>query len=413
GAGVPIQHGLCVIDLDHFALINERYGTAAGDFVLQRVADALKCKLRGVDLLARLDGDRFGVLLLNCAFDRAKLIAEGLRYQIASLSCPWQEVEINPRASVGLIEVLPGQTRMTELLSSADYACLKAKSDGGNRVYAVHAEDELCRSRDPILLRIKEIETALRYDHFELLFQPVLPIRSDHESINYCEVSLRMRTDSGETLAPRDFLPVAERYHLLPDLDRWIVKATIDAFRRSHPKLHQIDIVAVNISAQAVSDEKFLDTVVKLLNESEIPTTRLCFELAESQLIKQWDRACSFIATLKNLGCHIALDGFGLGTYSFQLLKKLPVDFLKIHEDFVRNLTHNSVDYEVVLGILRVAKALRIRTIAGGVTNSATRDVLSGMGVDFAQGFAVEEPRPLAAVPSPITRNAAPHYRQF
>ena len=253
-----------------------------------------------------------------------------------------------------------------------------------------------------MLVRAKEIQIALRHDNFELFFQPVTPLASDLGSQCYGELQLRMCTQTGVTLGPRDFLPTAERYHLQPAIDRWFVKATIDALRRRHAVLADFDTIGISVSAQSVLDDDFLQYVVPLIESLKNSRDRLCFEIAESHLIKQWDRACTFVATVKGLGCRVALDGFGVGLHSFQLLKKLHVDYLKIHPEFVRNVAHNSLDYEVILGIARVAKALRIRTIATGVNNFATRDHLRSMGIDFAQGFLVEQARPLTIFPHAI-----------
>lgn len=393
--GTPVAHALCVIDIDHFAFINDTFGTAAGDSVLLRIGELLRQQIRGVDLVARLDGDRFGILLFHCPFDKATLIAESLRGHIETLNCVWQEHELGVKVSVGLVEVAHRECPLGDLLSAVDYACHKAKRAGGNRVQTLRADDDHVRRRDQYFTRIKEIQTALRYDRFELYFQTILPVGASIPNLNYCELLLRMRTDENELLAPRDFLMTAERYHLLPDIDRWAVKAAVDALRLEHPCLLNMDVVAINISAQSVSDEKFAEFVIRQIAEAGVEPRKLCFEIAESHLIRQWDKACVFIAAVKELGCQIALDGFGLGTHSFQVLKKLHVDYLKIHEDFVRNVTANSVDYEVVLGISRVAKTLRINTIASGVSNLATRETLRNMGVDYVQGFMVEPPRPI------------------
>ncbi len=394
--GPTAGHALLVLDIDHFTFINDTFGTAAADHLLKELAELLRQQIRGVDLLARLDGDRFGILLLHCPFDKAALIAEALRTQIERTTCAWQEHELNARVSVGLVEVTAHDLGLADLFSAADYACGCAKKAGGNRVHALRTSDEHFRRRDQYFTRIKEIQAALRYDRFELFFQSVLPIDHGTQKLNYCELLLRMRAEDSELVSPRDFLLTAERYHLLPELDRWTVKAALDVMRLNHPNLAKMDVIAINVSAQSVSDEKFAEFAINAIRESEVSPPRICFEIAESHLIRQWDKACIFIATVKELGCRVALDGFGLGTHSFQLLKRLHVDYLKVHEDFVRNITTNSVDYEVVLGISRVAKTLRIDTIASGVSNLATREVLRGMGVDYAQGFLVDQPRPVA-----------------
>ena len=394
-------HALCVINLEHFTFIKDTYGSAAGDRVLLSLAELLTHKIRGVDLLARFDDAAFGLLLYNSPIDQARLIAAELCGLIDSFHCAWQDNVINVRACAGVIAVQPGQTTLTETLIAVDIACSTARRARDNRVYALQADDAT-RRRNQALSQVKELQTALRYDNFELYFQPLLAIAERAHVPVYCELQLRMSTQTGVLLGPRDFLLTAERYHLLTDLDRWLTKAAINALCRHHPALAGVGTVGLSISAQSVLDETFLQFVTELIEHSAVPRARLCFEIAESHLIRQWDRGCAFIAAVKGLGCQVALDGFGVGTHSFQLLKKLPVDYLKIHPDFVRNVAFNSVDFEVLLGIARIAKTLRIQTIATGVQNLATRDILRGMGVDFAQGFLVEQSRPLTVLPRAV-----------
>lgn len=391
-----VHHALCVFDVDHFAFINDTFGSVAGDHAIRCIAELLRQQIRGVDLAARLDGDRFGVLLFNCPLDKAALIADALRRRISELALDWDGTEVTVRVSAGVLGLTQGECQLPDALSAVDHACDIAKRAGGNRVHTLDTADDHARRRDQIFSRVREIQTALRFDRFELLFQPVLPVGGDAPGGGYCELLLRMRNGDDQTLSPRDFLRTAERYHLLPDIDRWAVKAALDALRLEHPGLARAEAVAINVSAQSVSDEHFSAFVLEAVRDAGVDPTRLCFELAESHLIRQWDRACIFIADVKQLGCRVALDGFGLGTHSFQLLKRLQVDYLKIHEDFVRNIANNSVDYEIVLGITRVARTLRIRTIASGVGNLACREVLRGLGVDYAQGFLVEPPRPVS-----------------
>jgi diguanylate cyclase (GGDEF)-like protein/PAS domain S-box-containing protein len=390
-----VHHALCMFDVDHFSSINDTFGSQAGNQVIQRIGELLRQQIRGVDLAARLDGDRFGVLLFNCPLNKAALIAEALRRRIAELAVEWEGSEITVRVSGGVLGMTQGECQLPDALSAVDKACALAKRAGGNRLHTLDTADEHLRGHEQLFSRVREIQAALRFDRFELLFQPVLPL-SGESGAGYCELLLRMRNGKDGMLSPRDFLRAAERYHLLPEIDRWTVKAALDALRLEHPGLAQADAVAFSVSEQSVSDEHFAAFVLDAIRESGIDPTRLCFELAESHLIRQWDRACIFIADVKQLGCRVALDGFGLGTHSFQLLKRLQVDYLKIHEDFVRNIASNSVDYEIVLGITRVARTLRIRTIASGVGNLACREVLRGLGVDYAQGFLVEPPRPVS-----------------
>jgi EAL domain-containing protein (putative c-di-GMP-specific phosphodiesterase class I) len=207
-------------------------------------------------------------------------------------------------------------------------------------------------------------------------------------------VLLRMSNGLGEVLSPRDFLLTADRFQLMPDIDRWVTKATIDALRLNYPALNEMETVYINISGQSINDDRFLEFIVDLLDD-DFDNHRICFDISEASLISSIERARFFIATLKELGCRIALDDFGLGTSSFELLKRLEVNYLKINANFIRNMAYSSVDYEIVLALSRIAKTLHVKTIAQGVTTLATKDSLLGMGVDYVQGLLVDQPRPV------------------
>jgi len=203
-----------------------------------------------------------------------------------------------------------------------------------------------------------------------------------------------MKGVDGDLSSPREFLVAAKRYQLMPAIDRWVTKAGIDALRMNHPALKGMDIVCINISGQSINDERFLEYIVDLL-EDDLEKSRICFDISETSLISSVEQAQFFIATLKAMGCRIALDDFGFGVSSFGLLKRLQVDYLKINRDIVRNMASSSVDYEIVLALSRIAKTLRIETIAQGVSTLATKDSLLGMGVDYVQGVLIEQPQPI------------------
>lgn len=397
------RHALCLIDVDHFTVVNDVHGTGAGDRVLQNIAAALRGRIRGADLLARTGEDEFALLLYSCPIEKARLIADGLRMMIEELSVAWRDSELRVRASVGVVEIDRECPSLAAVMCLAEAACAEAKRQGGNRSRIVRVDDADLRGRDRLLSGLKEIETALRQNRFHLYCQRVVPIDDGRAQPRYGELMLRLPGPDSELQTPREFLSTAERFHLMPDIDRWVVKSAIDCIRLDHPILASLDIVAINISSQSIADDQFIEYVTELLKEEAVPAERLCFEISETHLIKHGDRIGHFVATVKALGCRVALGDFGIGTNSFQLLKRLQVDFLKIDSEFIRNLGSNSVDYEIVLGISRVAKTLRVKTIAEGVSTVATRDVLRGMGIDLIQGFLVEQPQ--ALLPAVVTRS--------
>lgn len=389
------QHALCVVDIDHFSFINDNYGEAAGDYVLQTLALSLGQRIRGVDVLARLDGNAFGILLVSCPLDKARLIAEGIRAIIAEMSFFWQDAQFSIHASLSLTSLVPRATNIGDVLSAAERACAATARAGGNRLEIIGANAARTFTPTQPGPHLIKNSTALQYEHFELFFQPLIPIGAEEDSLSYCELKLHLRADNGALIAPRD-LPVTAGHHpRLPEIDRWLVKAAVEAIKSEHFDLTGMDVIGIGVSAQSVADEQFVDYVVRLIDDAAIAPAKLCFEILESPTSSQWERVSFFVATMKDFGCKVALGDFGRGAHSYQILKRAAVDYLIIHDEFVRNIAYNSVDYEIVLGIARVAKSLRVRTIAGGVPNLATRDMLRGMGVDYAQGLLLEKPRPL------------------
>lgn len=388
------RHALCFIDFDQFKIINETHGVDGGNHVLKSIAIELKQKIRGADTLARIGEDKFGVLLYACPMDKARLIAEGLRRIVENFQTDWNGADLSISVSIGVVAINPAEDDLTDVLSCAEAACDCAKKDSGNRVHAFDQSAGAQLLYSESLKHVREIQSAIQGDRFELYFQHIHPIRGEDHHPRTCEVLLRMRTSSDEILSPRDFILTAERYQLMPDIDRWVTKATIDALRLNHPALVAMETICINISGQSINDDRFLEFIVDLLDDN-IDHRRICFDISEASLISSVERARFFIATLKELGCRIALDDFGIGTGSFELLKRLQVDYLKINANFIRNMAYSSVDYEIVLALSRIAKTLHVKTIAEGVTSLATKDSLLGMGVDFVQGLLVDQPRPV------------------
>jgi len=389
------RHALCFIDFDQFKFINDAHGIECGNHVLQSIALEIKQKIRGADTLARIGEDKFGVLLYSCPIDKARLIAEGLCRLIQDFQIDWGGIDLPLSVSVGVVGMDPTADNLTDILSGAEAACGCAKKDGGNRVHAFYASKQFRQYRTESASRLREIQSAVRSNRFELYFQPIHPIGGDDYQPRSCELLLRMPGDTGAVVSPRDLLADAEHYQLMPEIDRWTAKAAIDALRLNHPVLNDMDTVCINISGQSINDIRFLEFIVGLL-DSTVDNTRICFNISEANLISNVDRARFFIATLKELGCRIALDDFGSGIGSFELLNQLQVDYLKINAGFVRKMAYNSVDYEIVLALIRIAKTLRIKTIASGVTTIATKNSLLAMGIDYIQGFLFDQPRPMS-----------------
>ena len=386
------RHALCLIDFDRFKLINEAHGVEGGNHLLKSIAVELKQKIRGADTLARIGDDKFGVLLYACPIDKARLIAEGLRHIVEDFQIDWDGVDLSFSVSIGVVGINPAEDDLTDVFNRAEAACEWAKKSSGNRVYAFSENEQSEQRHYERSERLREIQSAIQLDRFELYFQPIHAVKDGNDHPVACELLLRLSNSAQRDISPRDFLLSAGRYQLIPEIDRWATKATIDALRMNHPALADMETICINISGQSINDERFLEFIVDLLDD-DFDNGRLCFDISEIRLISSIERAQFFIATLKELGCRIALDDFGIGTSSFELLKHLDVDFLKINAGFIRNMASNSVDYEIVLALSRIAKTLNIKTIAEGVSTFATKNSLLGMGVDYIQGLLIDQPR--------------------
>jgi len=286
---------------------------------------------------------------------------------------------------------------MTDILIAADSACLSAKKEGGNRVFTISDGDSADGSKHNEIERIRGIQNALR-DNQLTLYTQVVHENAGNERVKHCEILLRIEDAQGQISAPRELLAAAERFQIMPDLDRWATKASLDAVRFAHPGLRDMETIFINLSGQSLNDDKFLAYLISELEDESLPSEKLCFEISHASLISSIDRASYFVANLKEYGCQIALNDFGFAMHAFELLKRLQIDYLKIDAQFTRNMAHNSVDYEIVLALSRIAKTLRIQTIAEGVSTVALKQALEGMGIDFVQGMLIDEPRPIGAL---------------
>lgn len=388
------QHALCLLDLDKFKIVNDSCGHVAGDELLRKLSQYLRLQIRGTDTLARLGGDEFAVLLYGCAIEKAKLLAEELRQFVGAFSFEWEGETMQVEASIGIVEIDDRWSEITELLRAADAALYAAKEGGRRRVHVFEPDDITITQRDGGNSWVRVINRAIDENRFCLYQQQVWPINGKDQD-QACELLLRLRDDNGNIVTSSEFLDAAERYHLMPSIDRWVVKAAFRAIQNNHSSLEDMHVVSINLSGQSVADDYFLNFIVNMLEETGIPGERVCFEITEPDLIANVARSKYFISMLKNLGCKFAMDDFGAALSAINYLKLLPVDFVKIDSGFVRNIMKESVDYELVLSINRIAHILGIKTVAKLVDDRATQDALRQIGVDYLQGYYIEEPHPV------------------
>lgn len=377
------------LDLDQFKLVNDSCGHLAGDELLKRAAVLLKRRLRAGDTLARLGSDEFGILLRNCSITRAQEIAEEICAAAHGFRFVWDEKAFTVGVSIGLVPVSPSGTP-SSLLAAADAACSVAKDLGRNRVYVAHPYDPELAHRNGEMQWTTRIQHALDEDRFRLCFQRIQPL--DGVEASLAEFLLSLEGEDGELISPALFLPAAERFNMMPAIDRRTVQRVFERVAAGVPQLVDIDRFSVNLSGQSLSDDSFLDYVIAQMRETGVDPRRICFEITETAVIAHLAHAKRFIHSLREQGCHFALDDFGSGLSSFGYLRALPVDYLKIDGQFVRHLSEDPIDHAMVEAINQVGQVMGIKTIAEFVEDQATLEALRRLGVDYGQGYHLHRP---------------------
>ena len=385
-------YALCYIDLDQFKIVNDSCGHSAGDALLGQLGSLLKSKIRWRDTLARLGGDEFGVLLENCTTDQAMETAEALLRAVQGFRFVWDDRTFRLGASVGVVPISPESESVAELLTAADSACSAAKESGRNRIHTYRENDiDLMRRRKEMQWAAR-INTALDESRFELFRQTIMPLQTEDSGAHY-ELLLRMRDESGNVISPDVFINAAERYGLMPSIDRWVIENALRWLVSEADERERLMMCSINLSGQSLGDDKFLPFVIDQFDTSGLNPGKICFEITETAAIGNYAQANRFINSLRELGCRFALDDFGTGMSSFGYLKHFPVDFLKIDGSFVKEIVHDAIDREMVRSINEIGHLTGKKTIAEFVENDEIISMLRRMGVDYAQGYGVHEPQ--------------------
>jgi len=390
---------LCYLDLDQFKVVNDTCGHVAGDELLRQLASILHGRLRKQDTLARLGGDEFGVLFQECSMHRAVNIAHEMLGEIQNFRFVWEDKSFAVGASIGMVALTAEITDTAGALSAADAACYIAKDAGRNRVHIYEPDDKELTQRQGEMQWVSRIRDALDRRQFVLFGQLITPVSAgSHATGTGLEVLVRMLDSAGNMILPGAFLPAAERYNLILALDRWVVQETLQYLGRHADLLDGLEFCTINLSGSSFGDDDFLAFMVDQLGRARVPTGKLCFEITETAAVANLSKAITFIRVLKEYGCRFALDDFGSGMSSFTYLKNLPVDFLKIDGNFVRDLARDPIDRAMVAAIHQVGSVMGIRTIAEFVENDEILAALREIGVDYAQGFGISWPQPLEDV---------------
>ncbi len=388
--GRDSTHALLFIDLDRFKVVNDTCGHGAGDELLKQLASLLQKRMRQSDTLARLGGDEFGVLLCGCALADAVNIAGDLQRAIDSYRFAWDGRQFAVGSSIGVVPFDARGGMPEELLSSADRACYAAKERGGNRVYVYQSNDASLAKRSGEVRWVAKLPDALDAGRFRLLAQAIVPLSSAAADTHY-EILVRMVQEDGSLALPGAFIPAAERFGLMPRVDRWVVDQAL-AFHAGMGEPDNVPVFFINLSGTSLGSDAFVDFLTQRLADHGAYARRLCFEITETAAIANLAHAAELIESLGRFGCRFALDDFGAGMSSFPYLKNLPVAFLKIEGSFVRAIKPDSMDHALVDAINRVAHHVGVVTIAEHVEDGETLELLRSLGVDYAQGYALGRP---------------------
>ncbi len=396
------SHALVYLDIDFLHRINDAFGHLAGDELLRRLVPVLRACVREEELLARIGGDEFAVLLENCSADYAMETGTRIRDAVQAWQFEWAEHAFQVGVSVGVVAITRLTPSLSAIFNEADSACFAAKEQGRNRVVAFHEAEASQYLRQTSRGWLKRINDAIASGAFTLLYQPIVAIAAEREpgAVPRLEALLRMSETGGELILPMSFIPVAERYDLMVTIDRWVVERAFADFRRlarerGEPRPAEFSI---NLSGHTLSSPDFGDFVRECFARHDVPPASVCFEITETAAIANVERARAAIEALRALGVRFWLDDFGSGLSSFNYLKHFPVDGLKIDGLFVKGVARSYLDYALVEAIHKIATTMGLATVAEYVESEDIARKLAAIGIPWGQGFHLGPPRPLEAI---------------
>lgn len=398
------SHALMYIDLDQFKLVNDACGHSVGDQLLCQVTQLLQGCVRSRDTLARLGGDEFGVILEHCTVDQAHRVAQDICDQMEEFRFIHDGRRFRIGTSIGLVPLDKRWVSTAAVLQAADTSCYAAKEAGRNRVHAWFDTDQAMRVRKGEMRWASRLEQALDDNRFILYAQRIMPIHAAGATdALHCEILLRLREPDGSLILPNAFLPAAERFHMASRIDRWVVRHVFDWLGSQNQEgLQRIHTIAVNLSGQSISDPNFHRFMQELISDGRVDVSKLCLEITETAAVTNLADAGSFIDSMRERGVRMALDDFGSGASSFGYLKTLPVDYLKIDGQFIKDLVNDPLDQATVRCFCEVARVMNIQTVAEFVETPQALQALRDLGVDHAQGYMVHKPQPLVDLLSSI-----------
>jgi diguanylate cyclase (GGDEF)-like protein/PAS domain S-box-containing protein len=390
------EHAACYIDLDQFKVVNDTCGHPAGDELLRQLGALLKKSIRKGDTLSRLGGDEFGVLIKNCSTEDSFKVASYIKSIIEDYRFIYEGQSFRVSASMGLVPIFDSKTTLSRLMKNADAACYLAKDYGRNRIHIYNENNEDLTQRHGEMQWVNRIQEALAENRFCLYAQSIELLKDSNKP--HYELLVRMQDVNGGIIPPGAFLPAAERYNLIVELDLWVIDKTFCLLHLNPSFLDKVNFITVNLSGHSLTDESVLAFIILKFRQYKIDGKKFCFEITENAAITHFVMAERFILELKKLGCKFALDDFGSGLSSFGYLKNLPVDFLKIDGVFVKDLLEDKIDYVMVKAINEIGHIMGMQTIAEFVESKSIKEILIELGVDYVQGYCIHRPQPFEEI---------------
>jgi len=391
------QHVFCYMDLDQFKLVNDTCGHSAGDELLRQISVLLTNRMRDRDTLARLGGDEFGLLVENCSLADANQITNSLLKLVGDYRFIFEDKIFNIGVSIGLVVINASFENVSDIIHAADMACYSAKQAGRNQSFLFSAGDIEVKQRRSAVEAISDITDEIDDEQFMLYCQPIVPLSSGVSSQHHYEILIRKINLEGNIMLPTTFIPSAERYLLMPNIDRWVIKNTFAIYRQlldiSHGQCNYV--FSINLSGTSLGDKTLLGYIREQFVIYSIPPEAICFEITETAAIVNLKNTILLFTALRKLGCSFALDDFGSGMSSFMYLKNFEVDYLKIDGSFVKDMHINKIDHAMVRSIHSVAEAMNIKTVAEFVENEAILKELKNIGVHYGQGLYLGAPLPI------------------
>ncbi|MFW2438132.1 MAG: EAL domain-containing protein, partial [Arenicellales bacterium] len=387
-----IKHALLYMDLDQFKIVNDSCGHMAGDQLLRHISERLQKRLSDSGTLARLGGDEFGVLVENCNRISAHDVADELRKEVENFRFQWLEKTFGLGISIGVVMIDKNSESPDLLLSMADRACYAAKDTGRNKICMYQPNDIEMVRRNRDTKWVSRLRKSLETNSLLLSQQAIVPIASSQNPGSMFEILVGLENDEGERIPAGTFLAAAERYSLMPQMDRWVIENIFKWLSRNPQQLQQLETCMINLSGQTLNDDAITSYIMACMEKAAVPAKKICFEITETSAISNLAKTSRLMRNLKAEGCRFALDDFGSGMSSYAYLKHLPVDYIKIDGIFIRDLANDPIDLALVHSINEIAHILDKQTIAEYVENDDILNKLREIGVDYAQGFGIAYP---------------------